>query len=95
MANHKDRSAAKRLPPREEIAARARKIWQERGSPGGRDLEHWIEAERQLINEYRLRTSAPPPGRPESDNREAEKRLDGLIENPPTPARRTPSGENL
>jgi hypothetical protein len=32
----------------EEIAARAHKIWEKHGSPEGRDLEFWFEAERQL-----------------------------------------------
>jgi len=30
------------------IAERAQAIWRERGSPEGRDMEHWLEAERQL-----------------------------------------------
>jgi Protein of unknown function (DUF2934) len=30
------------------IAERAQAIWRERGSPAGQDLEHWLEAERQL-----------------------------------------------
>jgi hypothetical protein len=32
------------------IAQRAEAIWRERGSPAGRDLDHWLEAERQLYN---------------------------------------------
>ena len=32
----------------EEIAKRARKLWQEQGQPQGRDVEIWFEAERQL-----------------------------------------------
>lgn len=35
-------------PTQEEIAQRARKIWQDYGSPSGRDTEIWFEAERQL-----------------------------------------------
>lgn len=35
-------------PTQEEISQRARQIWQERGSPAGRDGEIWLEAERQL-----------------------------------------------
>ena len=30
------------------IAERAQAIWRERGSPAGRDMEIWLEAERQL-----------------------------------------------
>jgi hypothetical protein len=35
-------------PSHEQIAALARAIWLDRGSPVGRDLEIWLEAERQL-----------------------------------------------
>ena len=34
--------------PQEKIAARAYQIWQESGCPDGRDLEHWLQAEREL-----------------------------------------------
>jgi Protein of unknown function (DUF2934) len=37
------------LPTHDEIAQRARQIWQDKGSPGGRDDEIWLEAERDLI----------------------------------------------
>jgi hypothetical protein len=36
-------------PTHDEIAARAYSIFEERGRPHGRDLEHWFEAEAQLI----------------------------------------------
>jgi hypothetical protein len=32
----------------EEIAARAHAIWDECGRPEGRELEHWLRAEREL-----------------------------------------------
>ena len=37
-------------PPiqQEEIAARACQLWQQAGSPGGRDLEFWLAAEAEL-----------------------------------------------
>jgi hypothetical protein len=35
-------------PTQEQIARRAYEIFVERGQPAGRDLEHWLEAERQL-----------------------------------------------
>lgn len=77
-------------PTQEQIAERARKLWMERGSPGGRDLEHWFEAERQLRDEAGRR--GPKKA---DDPFKAEKRLDGLIEQKPSPASRTPSGEQL
>jgi hypothetical protein len=77
--------------PHDQIAERARQLWKERGSPGGRELEHWLDAERQL------RVEARRSGRSSSGKglNEAESRLDGLIEPPPTPASRTPAGEQL
>ena len=77
----------------EQIAERARKLWMERGSPGGRDLEHWLEAEKQLRQEAQPGRSAP--GSRDRDLDEAEKRLDGLVEPKPSPASRTPAGEQL
>lgn len=35
-------------PSHEQISERARSLWEERGRPEGRDLEHWFEAERAL-----------------------------------------------
>jgi hypothetical protein len=35
-------------PTHEQIARRAYEIFIERGQPAGQDLEHWLEAERQL-----------------------------------------------
>jgi hypothetical protein len=35
-------------PTREQIAALAHAIWLDRGQPHGCDIEHWLEAERQL-----------------------------------------------
>jgi hypothetical protein len=35
-------------PNEEEIARRAREIWEEEGRPEGRHLEHWQQAEREL-----------------------------------------------
>ena len=35
-------------PTQEQIARRAYDIFVERGQPEGQDLEHWLEAEKQL-----------------------------------------------
>ena len=35
-------------PTREEIAARAYRIWEAEGRPEGRALAHWLEAEDEL-----------------------------------------------
>jgi Protein of unknown function (DUF2934) len=38
---------------REEIAARARDLWDQNGRPEGRDLEFWLQAERETRDRYR------------------------------------------
>jgi hypothetical protein len=35
-------------PTSEEISERARAIWKDEGCPEGRDVEHWLRAEREL-----------------------------------------------
>jgi hypothetical protein len=44
-------------PTHEEIAARARTIWEQAGQPDGRDTEFWLQAERELND-----TIAQAPG---------------------------------
>ena len=36
-------------PLREEISRRAHQIWEENGSPHGRDDEFWLKAEREVL----------------------------------------------
>ena len=33
----------------EQISQRAYEIWNERGRPSGQEVEHWLEAERELL----------------------------------------------
>ncbi|WP_338695808.1 MULTISPECIES: DUF2934 domain-containing protein [unclassified Bradyrhizobium] len=35
----------------DEIRARARQLWQEAGRPAGRDLDFWLQAERELADD--------------------------------------------
>jgi hypothetical protein len=37
------------VPLREEISRRAHRIWEEKGSPHGHDLEFWLQAEREVL----------------------------------------------
>jgi hypothetical protein len=46
MAKHMTDSNS--TPTQEQIARRAYEIFTERGQPEGQDLEHWLEAEKQL-----------------------------------------------
>jgi hypothetical protein len=69
--------------PTEKIAERARRIWEEQGRPEGRDLEHWLEAERQLRADSR-----PTGARSGGDGSltdadiESDKSVDGLVQRP-------------
>jgi hypothetical protein len=45
-------------PTREQIEALAHAIWIDRGCPEGRELDHWLEAERQLKGEVRAPAAA-------------------------------------
>lgn len=45
-------------PTQEQIAALAHAIWIDRGRPEGRDLDNWLEAERQLRGEVRKPVAA-------------------------------------
>lgn len=37
------------MPLLEEVSRRARQLWEEKGRPEGRDVEFWLEAERQVL----------------------------------------------
>lgn len=41
-------------PTADDVARRAYELYIARGGQDGRDLEDWLEAERQLMNEGRL-----------------------------------------
>jgi hypothetical protein len=55
-------------PKHEDVAQRAREIWQSYGSPEGRDEEIWLEAERQLSDESANELAATPPSGDEAGN---------------------------
>ncbi len=40
---------AQTRPLQSDIAERARQLWESYGRPSGRDVEIWLEAERQLL----------------------------------------------
>jgi hypothetical protein len=44
-----------RRPPVEEIERRAYSLWVEAGCPQGRDVELWLAAERELLDQIQLR----------------------------------------
>jgi hypothetical protein len=57
-------------PTNDQVAALAYAIWLDRGRPEGRDMEHWLEAERQLrgvveplVDENRLDPAIAPAAR--------------------------------
>lgn len=67
----------------EQVAALAYAIWIDRGRPDGRDVEHWLEAERQLrgvveplVDENRLDPAIAPAAR-------IDRALDRIVGAPP------------
>jgi hypothetical protein len=42
------RKKLKRIMRRQEVRARAYELWEKAGRPAARDVEFWLEAERQL-----------------------------------------------
>lgn len=50
--------ALESAPTRDQIAARARRIWEQEGKPEGRDVAHWLQAEAQLRQNPRPRAAA-------------------------------------
>lgn len=54
-------------PTHDEIAACARRIYEKEGRPQGRDMEHWLQAEAQLVAERKAQaglTAAKPATKP-------------------------------
>jgi hypothetical protein len=81
------RSALPARAPRpvtnEQVAALAYAIWIDRGRPEGRDLEHWLEAERQLrgvveplVDEDRIDPATAPAAR-------IDREMDRIVSPPP------------
>jgi len=46
-------SPPRSAPTPEQVAALAHALWIDRGRPEGMDLDHWVEAERQLKSDVR------------------------------------------
>jgi hypothetical protein len=47
------------IPTHEQITRRAYEIFIERGRPEGQDLDHWLEAEKQLRATGQSKSTAP------------------------------------
>lgn len=50
-------------PTHEEIAERARAIYEQSGRAPGRDVQNWLEAEAQLTAAHNNQTQSVPPMR--------------------------------
>ena len=48
-------------PTRTEIELRAHQLWCQQGCPNGHDVDNWMEAERQLRDEYAGRAAPAIP----------------------------------
>lgn len=53
-ANRARSRATQQTLSHEDIARRARMLYEQSGFQGGRDVEFWLEAERQLSHERKL-----------------------------------------
>jgi hypothetical protein len=51
-------------PTHDEIAAYARRIYETEGRPEGRAMEHWLQAEQQLIGGRKARAAHTPTPTP-------------------------------
>jgi hypothetical protein len=57
-AELRDRARALAHPDEANIRNRAREIWEENGKPAGRDLEFWLQAEREFQDAQALARQA-------------------------------------
>ncbi len=65
MMTHENGTTGANRPTHDQIAARAARLWRERGEPSGQDDVIWLEAERALIEEASRATApAPTPASP-------------------------------
>jgi Protein of unknown function (DUF2934) len=62
-AKLKRRARAIAKPTENRIRRRARELWEESGRPSGRDLEFWLQAEREFHEAEELtKRNGPKPG---------------------------------
>jgi Protein of unknown function (DUF2934) len=61
-AELRDRARALAHPDEGNIRNRAREIWEENGKPPGRDLEFWLQAEREFQEAQALARQAEDEG---------------------------------
>jgi hypothetical protein len=48
-------------PSHEAISHRARALWEQAGSPEGRDITYWLQAEKELLAQQGPETPSAPP----------------------------------
>jgi hypothetical protein len=93
MKSSKTNIPSRSLRPvtREQIAALAHAIWQDRGCPAGSDLDIWLEAERMLLRGGPARHTvvddipadpAHPDRDPAVDGDEIDEELDAIVQVP-------------
>lgn len=77
--------------PREQIVARAEKLWRERSCPVGNDEAIWLEAESQLMSEAEAAPVSGTPSRPYVDEPAAQLRPRTKVQDPSESAVQTRS----
>jgi hypothetical protein len=91
QANNVPTQQPRQQIPREQIAARAEKLWRDRNSPTGQDEAIWLEAESQLQAEAEARPVAGTPSRPYVDEPAQQVRTRTKVQDPAESAVQTRS----
>lgn len=78
-------------PSHHAIALRAAELWRQRGYPAGRDMELWLEAERQLLAEI----GAHPKQTLFHDARSLRERVESQVMEHQSGASRSPTSITL
>src|SRR3954463_15647884 len=76
----------------EQIAARAQKLWRDRGSPSGQDETIWLEAEAQLKGEAESKPVSGTDSRPYVDEPAKQLKTRTKTQDPADAAAQTRSG---
>lgn len=70
-------------PETRHVQMLAYQIWEEEGRPSGRDMDHWMEAQRRLALEFRL--GGPPEDQAGTSSAPAAQPVD-VVSTPRDPA---------
>ena len=58
---------------RKQIEARAYALWERAGRPHGRHQEHWAQAEKEILGEFKAKASPPAKPLPKKSGKRKKK----------------------